>query len=76
MISIYINSLYNLLVRNNAILLYWQSFCHAISMTMNYRKNMQHAQVKLHRLEHQVQTVETYINHPRAYNESRFNVTR
>lgn len=72
----YLNSLYNLIFRNNPVRASFQGFLQTLVMVINYRRNMQHARRKLDRLQHQYQTVETYMNSNIPSYNHRFNVMR
>lgn len=67
MLSLYLSSLYTLLIDNNPIrLLFLQSF-RTLKACFNLRKNMRLAQQRMVQLNRQYQTVAAYIDNPKTH---------
>lgn len=67
MLSLYISSLYTLLLDNNPLRLLFLQGWQTLKACFNLRKNMRLAQQRMMQLNQQYQTVATYIDTPQTH---------
>lgn len=76
MLSIYLNSLHNLVVHHNPLSAMVRETWMGVRALWNLRRNLGRVQQKLLVLEQRVQTVEAYVNNSQLQPKRRFDVTR